>query len=332
MNDDQARSTITKLSKMGSRLCKSLDVKPETIQELNDEVKDSNIVTLFLLTRKMRNRLSRLGISINQTHNKVPDIGTILQDYDGQHIAVVKYNDNDGHTASRSPSSTASSCRRCEASTRWRRTQRRGRRTSPAEICWPRCDTKRPDALARPHVTLQERRLFKWLYTDLSLRRKHPLWFTPRAVSRSAACMPRSRRPTRTRATPVDCPCRAQSRTRSSTRRRRRACSSGSSPGAVAAAPFRPSRKELHATDGVLDNLFDDALAPDLMTDLKVPVNLIWGEHDPWEPIAEAERWVQTIPCVKSLTTIGNSGHCPHDEAPTAVNESLITYLRGNAS
>jgi len=96
---------------------------------------------------------------------------------------------------------------------------------------------------------------------------------------------------------------------------------------------YEPTRREgaAEAFRGFI-NLFDDALAPDLMTDLKVPVNLIWGEHDPWEPIAEAERWVQTIPCVKSLTTIRNSGHCPHDEAPTAVNESLITYLRGNAS
>ena len=96
---------------------------------------------------------------------------------------------------------------------------------------------------------------------------------------------------------------------------------------------YEPTRREgaAEAFRGFI-NLFDDALAPDLMTDLKVPVNLIWGEHDPWEPIAEAERWVQTIPCVKSLTTIGNSGHCPHDEAPTAVNERLITYLRGNAS
>mmetsp|Transcript_26820 Transcript_26820/g.78097 ORF Transcript_26820/g.78097 Transcript_26820/m.78097 type:complete len:212 (+) Transcript_26820:592-1227(+) len=82
--------------------------------------------------------------------------------------------------------------------------------------------------------------------------------------------MPRSRRPTRTRATPVDCPCRAQSRTRSSTRRRRRACSAGSSPGAVAAAPFRPSRKELHATEGAVEVRRARRRLEDTVTDERV--------------------------------------------------------------
>ena len=42
-------------------------------------------------------------------------------------------------------------------------------------------------------------------------------------------------------------------------------------------------------------NLFDDYLAPQLMEELKLPVDLIWGEQDPWEPVAEAERWAQTV-------------------------------------
>jgi len=96
---------------------------------------------------------------------------------------------------------------------------------------------------------------------------------------------------------------------------------------------YEPTRREgaAEAFRGFI-NLFDDALAPDLMQNLNVPVNLIWGEDDPWEPIAEAERWYKTIPCVKSLTTISKSGHCPHDEAPNSVNESLITLLQENPS
>ena len=35
-------------------------------------------------------------------------------------------------------------------------------------------------------------------------------------------------------------------------------------------------------------NLFDDHLAPDLMAELSTPVDLIWGETDPWEPLPEA--------------------------------------------
>ena len=33
-------------------------------------------------------------------------------------------------------------------------------------------------------------------------------------------------------------------------------------------------------------NLFDDHLAPDLLENLAQPVHLIWGERDPWEPVA----------------------------------------------
>ena len=31
-------------------------------------------------------------------------------------------------------------------------------------------------------------------------------------------------------------------------------------------------------------NLFDDYLAPELMQHLSIPVDLIWGETDTWEP------------------------------------------------
>ena len=71
-------------------------------------------------------------------------------------------------------------------------------------------------------------------------------------------------------------------------------------------------------------NLFDDHLAPELMRDLLIPVDLIWGEKDPWEPLAEAERWKNTIECVRSLTVIAGAGHCHHDENPNEVNQLLI--------
>ena len=74
-------------------------------------------------------------------------------------------------------------------------------------------------------------------------------------------------------------------------------------------------------------NLFDDHLAPQLMDQLKVPVNLIWGDEDPWEPIAEAKRWLETIDCVQSLALISGAGHCPHDENPENVNCILLHQI-----
>ena len=74
-------------------------------------------------------------------------------------------------------------------------------------------------------------------------------------------------------------------------------------------------------------NLFDDHLAPELMDRLTIPVDLIWGERDPWEPLSEACHWNDTIPCVRSLTLIPGAGHCPHDEAPQLTNYQLLTLL-----
>ena len=74
-------------------------------------------------------------------------------------------------------------------------------------------------------------------------------------------------------------------------------------------------------------NLFDDYLAPQLMQELSIPVDLIWGDKDPWEPLAEAQRWSKTINCVRSLTVIPGAGHCPHDEAPSTTNQALLKAL-----
>ena len=55
-------------------------------------------------------------------------------------------------------------------------------------------------------------------------------------------------------------------------------------------------------------NLFDDHLAPALMQGMTMPVDLIWGEQDPWEPLAEAHRWaasclLYTSPSPRDLST-----------------------------
>ena len=74
-------------------------------------------------------------------------------------------------------------------------------------------------------------------------------------------------------------------------------------------------------------NLFDDHLAPDLLETLQQPVHLIWGERDPWEPVAEARIWADRFRCIQSLRVLSNVGHCPHDEAPDLVNARLLDLL-----
>jgi len=74
-------------------------------------------------------------------------------------------------------------------------------------------------------------------------------------------------------------------------------------------------------------NLFNDRLAPDLLAELNLPVRMLWGEADPWEPVAEAQRWADTYPCVQELRVLPGLGHCPHDEAPQVVNPVLVDWL-----
>jgi len=95
---------------------------------------------------------------------------------------------------------------------------------------------------------------------------------------------------------------------------------------------FRPTQRDgaAEAFRGFI-NLFDDYLAPQLMQELSIPVDLIWGEMDPWEPLAEARHWSETIHCVRSLTVIPGAGHCPHDEEPSATNNALLQALTGPA-
>jgi len=74
-------------------------------------------------------------------------------------------------------------------------------------------------------------------------------------------------------------------------------------------------------------NLFNDRLAPQLLAGLDLPVRMLWGEADPWEPVAEARRWAATYPCVRELRVLPGLGHCPHDEAPERVNPLLVAWL-----
>lgn len=74
-------------------------------------------------------------------------------------------------------------------------------------------------------------------------------------------------------------------------------------------------------------NLFDDWLAPQLLEQLRTPVRMLWGGADPWEPVAEAERWRDAFACIQELQVLPGLGHCPHDEGPEQVNPILRRWL-----
>ena len=79
-------------------------------------------------------------------------------------------------------------------------------------------------------------------------------------------------------------------------------------------------------------NLFDDYLAPLLLKELSIPVHMIWGEADPWEPVHEAKEWKQKYDCIQSLMVIPHAGHCPHDESPKEVNKQLLLIINQQAT
>ena len=79
-------------------------------------------------------------------------------------------------------------------------------------------------------------------------------------------------------------------------------------------------------------NLFTDHLAPDVPQTLSVPVHMIWGEADPWEPVKGAQHCEQESECIQSLVVIPDAGHCPHDESPKAVNERLLLIVNQQAT
>lgn len=54
-------------------------------------------------------------------------------------------------------------------------------------------------------------------------------------------------------------------------------------------------------------------------------VLLLWGEHDPWIRQNVATKIQQLRPGARRVSV--DAGHCPHDEAPAAVNEALIAWV-----
>ena len=66
-----------------------------------------------------------------------------------------------------------------------------------------------------------------------------------------------------------------------------------------------------------------------LLEMLQHPLLVLWGEDDPWAPIASAKIY-QDLAATHNHTQfypIPNAGHCPHDEKPHIVNELILNWL-----
>ena len=92
---------------------------------------------------------------------------------------------------------------------------------------------------------------------------------------------------------------------------------------------YKPSQRKnsKEAFRGFI-NLFDDYLATDLFEKINTPIQLIWGEKDPWESLSEAIEWKKKYRNIKRLDIIDGAGHCPHDEEPEKTNKLICEFLQ----
>jgi len=92
---------------------------------------------------------------------------------------------------------------------------------------------------------------------------------------------------------------------------------------------YQPSQREnsQEAFRGFI-NLFDDYLATDLLNKVDAPIQLIWGEKDPWESLNEAREWNKQFRNIKRLDIINGAGHCPHDEEPEKTNKLMNEFIQ----
>ncbi|NUN64957.1 alpha/beta fold hydrolase [Pseudanabaena biceps] len=65
----------------------------------------------------------------------------------------------------------------------------------------------------------------------------------------------------------------------------------------------------------------------DLLAILPCEAIVLWGDRDPWEPIALGRESFTKFACVKEFIAIANAGHCPQDEAPELVNSILAKII-----
>ena len=67
-------------------------------------------------------------------------------------------------------------------------------------------------------------------------------------------------------------------------------------------------------------------LPEDLLEQLPCTAIVLWGDADPWEPIALGKAFAN-YPQVQQFIPLEGVGHCPQDEAPAVVNPILQAWI-----
>jgi pimeloyl-ACP methyl ester carboxylesterase len=66
----------------------------------------------------------------------------------------------------------------------------------------------------------------------------------------------------------------------------------------------------------------------ELLPHIQAPLLVLWGEADPWTPITGSQIYQDRAADHQvQVVSIPQTGHCPHDEAPTIVNPLIIKWL-----
>ena len=69
-------------------------------------------------------------------------------------------------------------------------------------------------------------------------------------------------------------------------------------------------------------------LPEELLERVTLPVSIMWGEHDPWEPIEMGRSSFTKYPCVKEFIVLEDAGHCPMDQVPDSVNREVKRFMK----
>ncbi|MGK7926991.1 MAG: alpha/beta fold hydrolase [Spirulina sp.] len=66
-----------------------------------------------------------------------------------------------------------------------------------------------------------------------------------------------------------------------------------------------------------------------LLPRVQCPLLVLWGDADPWTPIAGAKMYQDRAQTHENtaFSPIVGAGHCPHDENPNRVNELILNFL-----
>ncbi len=118
-------------------------------------------------------------------------------------------------------------------------------------------------------------------------------------------------------------------------------------------ASIRRSLKQVYCdataiTDELVDLIYEPACEPgagkvfaailtapagpspmELLPKVQAPLLVIWGEADPWTPISAAKIYqnlAESHPV--TFVSLPDTGHCPHDERPQAVNQQILEWLQ----